>query len=383
MKHNIWLALFGFSASFWGGLFPASVAAQSYSITDLGTLHYHQPGYAREPFASKANAVNDLGQVVGESNGHAFLWSRGKMTFLGTLGGANSEAMAINATGQIVGNSDTGRYYESGDPTNPQIEYHHAFLWSAGKMMDFGNVGDYHGLSSIQIEATSINAKGQVVIYVKASVGQPSSFLYSEGRVKDFGKYNGTGSSGFNFVATAINNRGQMAGAGGAFSLDSGRYDRHALKYSNGNVQDIWIMTGVSANRANAINNLGDVAGDCYIVANPGSRSHPFLYSHGRLRDLGFLPGSENGVAASINDKDQVVGTMEAPGEMETGRIDNRAFLYKNGRLIDLTTLLPRGSKWSRLFEATGINNRSQVVGSGMIRTSTGTESHAFLLTPK
>ena len=83
-------------------------------IIDLGTLgnsNHHAYG------------INDLGQVVGVSDGSAFLWLPAPayglpagINDLGTLGGADT-AEAINASGQIVGNSvNTG----DGD---------HAFLW--------------------------------------------------------------------------------------------------------------------------------------------------------------------------------------------------------------------------------------------------------------
>jgi probable HAF family extracellular repeat protein len=76
-------------------------------FVDLGTLG---EGYTN----TWANAVNDLGQVVGASfvagwsSSHAFLWTaEGGMTDLGTLGGASSSAADINNHGQVVGHSDT------------------------------------------------------------------------------------------------------------------------------------------------------------------------------------------------------------------------------------------------------------------------------------
>ena len=62
-----------------------------------------------------AVAINDRGQVIGArvppggSVVHAFVSDNGKLTDLGTLGGAESDASAINARNQIVGVSQTRR----------------------------------------------------------------------------------------------------------------------------------------------------------------------------------------------------------------------------------------------------------------------------------
>jgi probable HAF family extracellular repeat protein len=60
---------------------PALARANSYTVIDLGTLGGNQ---------SQAAAINPTGQVVGNSltatgQTHAFLWDNGKMTDLGTL----------------------------------------------------------------------------------------------------------------------------------------------------------------------------------------------------------------------------------------------------------------------------------------------------------
>ena len=109
-------------------LVAGSAQAQvvEYMATDLGTLGGVQ---------SEASAINNLCQIVGWSGtfvaqSHAFLWEDGVMMDLGTLGG-NSDTFAtdINNRGQIVGSSRTSAGEE------------HAFLWEDGVMMDLGTLG--------------------------------------------------------------------------------------------------------------------------------------------------------------------------------------------------------------------------------------------------
>jgi len=82
-------------------------------------------------------AVNDKGEGVGfgwadrEVDNRAILWRRGTVVDLGTLGGTQSEAMAINSRSQIVGISETA----SSTNENPIWD---AFLWQGGRMVDLG-----------------------------------------------------------------------------------------------------------------------------------------------------------------------------------------------------------------------------------------------------
>ena len=56
---------------------------------------------------------------------------------------------------------------------------------------------------------------------------------------------------------------------------------------------------------------------------------------------------------------------------------DERAFLYRRGRMIDLNDLIPVNADWI-LEEASGINDRGQIVGLGQHHG----QERAFLLTP-
>ena len=160
-------------------------------MVDLGTLGGDY---------SEAVAVNDSGQVVGDANGHAFSWTAaGGMVDLGTLGGNYSEAVAVNSTGQVVGGSGTSS--GAGD----------AFSWTtAGGMIDLGTLGgDYS-------DAMAVNSTGQVVGYsptasdVSDAFGDAFSWTAAGGMV-DLGI-----PAGYDFSnAAAVNDSGQVVGTGG------------------------------------------------------------------------------------------------------------------------------------------------------------------------
>jgi probable HAF family extracellular repeat protein len=249
-------------------------------LTDLGTLGGR---------FSTAYAINDRGQVVGESETlpatgqHAFLWQSGRMQDLG-IGDGPSEAHGINNRGQVVG------WFSVAPPDL------HAFLWEEGQMRDLGTLG---GASSW---ATGINDEGQVTGWSKNAQGEERAFLWEAGRMLDLGTLGGPSSS-----AAAINNDGQVVGSS---SLDRGPRS-HPFIWEDGQMDDLGSL-GDTWSEALAINDDGVVVGHSGVVVDTISQVHAFVSADDGLVDLNALlpPGSSVELmrATGINDSYQIVG---------------------------------------------------------------------------
>jgi len=323
---------------------PLLCSAQSYTVTDLGTLGGTE---------AVATAINASGQITGGSTNasgayHAFLYSNGTMTDLGTLGGPSSQGQGINKTGEIAGYAQLPPTTTAGYPPRP-ASFYSAFYTVSGKETAIGQTGGV---------AYAINDSGQIV-----AVEPTGAVLYTNGvgtNLGNLGSPDGT-------EATGINDLGEVVGYS---FLTNGNF--RGFYWINGTMTEMGTLGG-DWSQAYAVNESGQITGTAYTAGN--AANHAFLYTSGTMKDIGTLSGGTISVGTAVNTSGTVVGYAEAASSSET--LVYHAFIYSGSKMQDLNSLISANSGWV-LSQANGINDSGQIVGYGIINNL----EHAFLLTP-
>jgi probable HAF family extracellular repeat protein len=354
-----------------------------------------------------------------------FKWNQDGLINLGTLsGGFNSFANAINASGAIVGTSENAE-------TDPLlgIPECHPVLWKDGRIFDLGTLeGGYEGL------ALTSNKRGQVVGLAVNTVPdafpgfpiniqwgtQSRAFLWENGKMQDLG----TLDTGTDAVAYFINDAGQIAGMSYTNTTPNSVSDmcgtnlptEEPFVWEKGKGIVSLGTFGGTCGFPNSINKWGEIVG---LSDLPGDvTEHPFLWTRkSGMRDLGTLGGTY-GRADAINDAEEVVGTATNQNDKlfraflwkrDTGMIDlgtvdgdgcssayainskgqvvgeslacdfsvEHAFLWEDGRIIDLNRFVPSGSG-VQLTEPSAISDRGEIATNGFLDGNL----RAFVLVP-
>jgi len=338
--------------------------------------------------SSSAIRINNLGQVIGnytDSAQHqrAFVWTQeGGMQDLGTLGGNETQAIAINEVGQVIGRSESA----TPDEWKPFVITPHTKddgmpEWYQGTppmnelMTDLGPTpsGRLWGGKYSPFGPTALNDHGIVVgIY-----DQPWG---NTGMV-----YRGFGWS----QLTGMVDLGTLGGTEGDFTDPLALSDFRAAGYSttDGNthafviepqscgeimalfcptIEPIFTMVDLGTlggpySIARAVNNAGQIAGTSnYSLTGP---QHAVIWAGDGPQDLGTLGGQSQPTwseASGMNETGQVIGRSKPLSCPDSDPNCHHGFVWSEStQMLDLP---PLPGKYTRSW-AVAISNTGYVVG--------------------
>jgi probable HAF family extracellular repeat protein len=310
------------------------VFTPQYSIVSIGAPESHSWG----------QAINDLGQVAGRAYGssgqHAFLWTDGTMTDLGTLwpNDLESSGLGINNHGDVVGYSGPG----------------YAVLWHDGQIIQLGTLG-YDSIAYAINDARQIVGSSVPYGYVDHAV------LWQNGELIDLTTTFGAPMS----RAVDINASGQIVVG-------------NIILQPDGTITELPTLGGAYAGGL-ALNDRGHVVGKSQRGDGSYYDWHAFLWDGEVMSDLGAFGLYKSSEAVDINNSGQVIGLGDEPDPWCSD-----SFLYEPGKgLRKLRGLIPVDSGWTSFpiypgLWAYGINDRGQITGLGYFNG----EHRTFLMTP-
>lgn len=303
--------------------FPVLLIFSIFSFTSnaVGSKYFIVDlGIGYTPFA-----LNDSNQIVGSYQNQGVLWEDGELAVLEHQLGRL--ALDINDSGQVVGEND-GR----------------AYVWDADNGINY--------LSTQNSAAMKINSQGEIVGFTNYSNNLYSTLWYQgqETIISD------GGASGVHDYG--INDNGQITGH---VFIDG--YPESFL-YENGNLN--YLNVGEFLPRDININ--GDIVGSIY---EDGTPTHAGLFRNGSLFDLGTLPGGIRSDAFAVNDEGVIVG------ELQGGDLGRQAFIWENGSIYSLNSMILSENNWY-VEAAFDINNNGQIIATAGFNS----QQHAVLLNP-
>lgn len=371
---------------FFACLIVASACAQTpqFTIQDLGTLP-NLPSCHAEALSQSGNVTGYCGgskvNLLTEPTVHGFLYSNGVITDLNLTNGTTPLPTAVNDSGVVAGAfvkinrenfSGTGEpfVFQNGTVTLPTGPMNGVLPFA------LNNAGQLVG-GSFNVSAASTN------VFIDST---PVVYAVAKGATTVLPTQSGTGAA-----ALGINASGTVAGAGvgelGTFT---------PLLWQNGALQTLPMLSGYKQSMATSVNDSGVAAGFAFdlnfsVLSDPSAVSHAVLFNaDGSVTDLGVVANTSNSMALGINNSGWVVGfstnnlpdfSLGLAASFYPAATSYHAFLYANGTMNDLTSLLTNGTGWTLSF-ANAVNNAGQIAGTGIYLGQAGPVEHAFLLTP-
>ena len=221
--------------------------------------------------------------------GFLYDYEANEFTNLGTLpGGTRSEALAVNAAGQITG------YWG-----NHVIGPWQAFLWQHGVMNDLGP-----SIGGANNRGLDMNDNGAITGWMgNAPIIKSNAFIWDQGKVTILPFIPG----GFSSAGEAINSRGDVAGLGWMFDKDANEDIRRAFAWIDGEMILLGTLPGYPESSAKGINDDRTVVGHAFT-----NTSRAFVWNDGVMTDLNDLVSPDLGlnikVANAINQAGQITG---------------------------------------------------------------------------
>jgi len=307
------------AAVVWVSSVSAVWGVPKYFITDLGSG------------ADEAMAVNDRAQIVGHCDGRAFIWEDGVVRELVTPPGLQSRACEVNNNGQVVG------YYTDSAKDD------RAVMWDSDGMHELPGTPES--------QAVAINDSGQIAGFARREGHGMSASLWEDLVLNDLGTLFAGRSR-----ASDINIHGQVVGS--------------VYGDQNGYLSDP--VAGLTFfGRDSTPLRINDQEQILINTWNVGYQ----VYDGGEVTDIDTsgYPGAF-AWCAGINNAGQVGGILSRNAE-PFGEI----FIWEEGEFHMISNQLEPDSPGWQFVTVTDINNKGQIVGSGL---NPAGEYRGFLLTP-
>jgi probable HAF family extracellular repeat protein len=336
MHQRLSLILMSFAVA--GAAWAAPGAHPEYRVTIVG------------PAGSVPTDINEAGVVVGNyrvgpTATHAFL-NRGKgVVDLGSFKDSRSStAAAINDRGQVLGQWTT---------SSGQVR---GYIYDKGKLRDLGTIG---GRPSTW---TDINNAGYISVYAAdpllpdGSGGGNTSYLRAPNgtltRLNDLPRTNPDFPP--TTEALALNNKNQITGGSG--SAEPIDFFLRGFIWTRGQTRDIGDLGSFPINPV-AINDRGQLTGNAELADGPARVA--FIYYRGRIVPIDTTPGRQGPFSGGtgINNRGHVVGFRIVFGGPQP-------FIWRGRRLENLNSLLDPAQGWT-VSDPQAINDAGQIAATG------------------